>query len=215
MYSRWRMLLKEGMYPSIQHFINQLDFNSISLIRKKELNVLVDYMYVNNIASQCISLNFICTHNSRRSQFSQVWAAVAASHYQLKINSLSGGVAITSCNERTIASLLRFGFIITKKEESENPIYELRWDDLSTPLVLFSKLYDDQVNTADSFAAIMTCSDADKNCPFIPQATIRIPLRYKDPKRFDNTTLEAEMYDKRSLEIATELFYVFSTIVAK
>ena len=31
----------------------------------------------------------------------------------------------------------------------------------------------------------MVCDHADQNCPFIPGATARIPLRYKDPKEFD------------------------------
>ncbi|VAW28441.1 Arsenate reductase thioredoxin-coupled, LMWP family, partial [hydrothermal vent metagenome] len=40
----------------------------------------------------------------------------------------------------------------------------------------------------------------------------RIPVLYEDPKAFDDTELEAKKYDERSLQIATELFYVFSKI---
>jgi len=58
----------------------------------------------------------------------------------------------------------------------------------------------------------MTCDHADENCPFIPGTEQRIPVRYEDPKAFDNTPLEAEKYDERSVQIATEMFYVFSKI---
>ena len=62
------------------------------------------------------------------------------------------------------------------------------------------------------FAAIMTCSQADGGCPFIAGAEKRIPITFEDPKAFDNTPQQAEKYTERSLQIATELFYVFSQI---
>ena len=64
----------------------------------------------------------------------------------------------------------------------------------------------------DQFAAIMTCSHADENCPFIPGTEKRIPVRYEDPKSFDDTREESVMYDQRSMQIASEMFYVFSKV---
>ena len=61
----------------------------------------------------------------------------------------------------------------------------------------------------------MTCSHADENCPFIAGAEQRIPVRYDDPKAFDNTPQQLEKYRERSLQIATALFYVFSQINSK
>ena len=58
----------------------------------------------------------------------------------------------------------------------------------------------------------MTCSSADKGCPFIAGAEQRIPVTFEDPKAFDNTPQQAEKYKERSLQIATELKYVFSSI---
>ena len=58
----------------------------------------------------------------------------------------------------------------------------------------------------------MTCSQAEKDCPFIPGAEKRIPITYEDPKAFDNTPQQAEKYMERSLQIANEMFYVFSKI---
>ena len=58
----------------------------------------------------------------------------------------------------------------------------------------------------------MTCSHADENCPFIAGALQRIPVRYEDPKAFDNTPIQLEKYEERSFQIATEMKYVFSKI---
>ena len=62
------------------------------------------------------------------------------------------------------------------------------------------------------YAAVMTCSDADKNCPFIPGAEKRISLPFKDPKEFDDTLIEAKKYKECSLKIASEVFYVFNEV---
>jgi len=58
----------------------------------------------------------------------------------------------------------------------------------------------------------MTCSQADEGCPFVPGAAVRIPITFEDPKAFDNTPLQAAKYAQRSMQIATEMFYVFSKI---
>ena len=78
---------------------------------------------------------------------------------------------------------------------------------------MFSKLYDDASNPDADFAAVMTCSEADKNCPYIPGAESRIQLLYDDPKEFDGTAEETEKYDERASQIAAELFYFFAQIV--
>ena len=58
----------------------------------------------------------------------------------------------------------------------------------------------------------MTCSQADGGCPFIAGAEKRIPITYEDPKAFDDSPLEEAKYDERSLQIASEMFYVFRQI---
>jgi arsenate reductase len=57
----------------------------------------------------------------------------------------------------------------------------------------------------------MTCSQADGGCPYCWRWK-RIPITYEDPKAFDNTPQQAEKYQERSLQIATEMLYVFSQI---
>ncbi|MFC0261244.1 protein-tyrosine-phosphatase [Fontibacter flavus] len=200
-----------NLYPTLQPYIEKAQALPISEDRKAVLQVLIDYVQRKVDQNQEINLNFICTHNSRRSQFSQIWGKVAAAYHGIDINSYSGGVEVTAFNERAVASIKRFGFKVSKEGES-NPKYFVFYSNDEDPIVTFSKVYDDAANALYGFAAVMTCSHADENCPFIPGAEVRIPVRYEDPKAFDDTDQEAEMYDTRSLQIASELLYVFSRI---
>ena len=198
------------LLSKLDAFARSLDYNTISEDRKAAIQPFVDYVQAKKDKGEAINLNFICTHNSRRSQFSQIWGKVAAVYYGIEVSTFSGGVEVTAFNERAVASIQRFGFEVSK-EGQENPQYSVSYAESQPPLVMFSKLYDD-ATTPDQFAAVMTCSHADENCPFIPAADARIPLRYEDPKAFDDTPKEAEMYDERSRQIATELFFAFSKI---
>ena len=195
----------------VEDFIKLALKQNIPSTRKVLLIQIIDYIKSKIDNNQEINLNFICTHNSRRSQLSQVWAKVASVYYGIEINSYSGGVEVTAFNERAIDSLVRSGFSILF-ENSINPKYEISYSENENPIIAFSKLFDDDFNKADYFAAIMTCSDADENCPLIPKAEKRIPLRYDDPKSHDDTPIESEKYDERSLQIASEMFYIFSQI---
>lgn len=199
------------MFAQIQEVIHKIDFNSITESRKNELEVLTQFIQEKKDKDLHVMLNFICTHNSRRSQFAQVWAQLASEHYGIPVQAYSGGVEETAFNERAVASLERFGFKVTKNRE-DNPIYWVHWDVHSEPLVMFSKLYDDSINPSAGYAAIMTCSHADENCPIVTGCEKRIPIRYEDPKKYDDTPLELAFYDYRSFEIATELFYIFSKV---
>ncbi len=179
--------------------------------RQLVLEPLIQYIQAKRDANEEIVLNFICTHNSRRSQFAQIWAKVAAAHYCFSIVSLSGGVEVTAFNERAIQSLKRFGFNIMEGA-GKNPNVEVSWSETEMPLVMFSKLFDDEINKFNKFAAVMTCDHADENCPYILGTEQRISVNYRDPKEFDDTKFEQSKYDERSMQIASELFYVFSKI---
>ena len=192
--------------------INQLDILKIENHRKVLLKPLQEYISQKVKQKTEINLNFICTHNSRRSQLSQMWAKVIADFYGFNINSFSGGIEITACNERTVASFERMGFKVINPG-GQNPHYLVKYHKNKEALILFSKIYDDAPNPKAHFAAVMTCTHADKNCPFIPGAEKRISLPYEDPKAFDDTPDEAKMYDERSLQIATEMKYIFSGLL--
>ena len=197
------------MENAIINLINKIDSTTINDNRKNLLKPLHEYLKIKIKQNKTINLNFICTHNSRRSQLAQVWAKVIGEFYGHDINTFSGGIEITACNERTIASLLRIGFEVTNPG-GENPHYELKFHPYKPPICLFSKVYDDPPNPKTNFGAVMTCTHAEKNCPLIAGAEKRISLPYEDPKEYDDTDDEANMYDERSIEIAREMKFVFS-----
>jgi arsenate reductase len=199
------------MYPELEATVNQISKLAIRDERKAILKPLINYIQTKVDTKQACVLNFICTHNSRRSQLAQIWAQTAADLAGVSVNCLSGGVAVTAFNERAVASIQRSGFKV-EQSGSENPRYTISHSEDQEPIVCFSKLYDDTINQAEKFAAIMVCSDADENCPFIPGTEARIPIRYEDPKAFDGTALETSKYDERSMQIAAEMFYVFKNV---
>ncbi len=202
---------KLKLFPTLETTLKLLQLEPITEERKEVLNVLIDYIQQKLDKKEAVNLNFICTHNSRRSQFSQIWAQTAADYYDIETSCYSGGVEVTAFNKRAVDAIKRAGFNVTQKGE-DNPIYHISYSTDVKPISIYSKLYDDFINPITGFAAIITCSPADENCPFIPGAEKRIPVRYKDPKEFDDTSHEAIQYDERSKQIASEMFYVFSQL---
>ena len=160
---------------------------------------------------------FICTHNSRRSQFGQVWAETAAQYYGIKgIRCYSGGTEATAFNTRAVAAIRRAGFRVEKmKEHKDNTRYLISNGHHPPSGPMFSKKYDDPANPRTNFLAIMVCSDADEACPFIPGAGNRISLPYDDPKAYDGTGQESRKYDERCREMARDLCYVFNYLREK
>lgn len=214
LYARRKMLLIH-MYPSIKAYCTELTrkFSTISAERKELLEKISQYIAKKQIVNKPVNLVYICTHNSRRSHFGQVWAKVASEFYNVKnINTFSGGTEATAFNTNAINALKRIGFNIKPINIEKNSLYHVFYDDQQKPIECFSKVYDDPKNPQTEFAAIMTCSDAEENCPFIPGVELRIGTTYDDPKAFDNTLLQDEKYSERCRQIALETLYVFSKI---
>lgn len=201
------------LYPEIETTINSFDFDQISAGRKNVLQPLIDYIQ-NKVDNELeIRLNLICTHNSRRSHLSQVWAQTAATYYDVKnVTCYSGGTETTALFPMVAETLKDSGFRIKAISECSNPVYSIKFSANRHPIIGFSKTYDDDFNPRNEFAAIMTCSQADGGCPFISGAEKRIPITFEDPKISDGTPEQKETYLKRSLQIGTEMFYVFSQI---
>ena len=126
----------------------------------------------------------------------------------------SGGLEATALYPMVIETLKNSGFQIGKLSDNDNPVYSIKYADNEHPIIGFSKKLDDDFNPKSEFAAIMTCDSANEACPFVPGAEKRIPITFEDPKAFDNTPQQAEKYKERSLQIATEMFYIFSKINA-
>ncbi|SFF34508.1 arsenate-mycothiol transferase ArsC [Flavobacterium xueshanense] len=204
---------KTILFPEIEKVIGTLDFETITAERKIILQPLIDFIQDKARNRQEIRLNLICTHNSRRSHLSQVWAQTAAAHFNIKnVFCYSGGTEATALFPMVVKTLEQSGFKIKTIAAGNNPIYDIKYGENQHPIIGFSKTYDDDFNPQSEFAAILTCSQADGGCPFIAGAEKRISITFEDPKAFDNTPQQAEKYQERSLQIATEMFYVFSQI---
>ena len=206
-------LIKTNLFPEIETQIAAFDFEDISAERKIILLPLIDFIQTKVSHKQEIRLNLICTHNSRRSHLAQVWAQTAAAYFNIKnVFCYSGGTEATALFPMAAKTLEQSGFKIKTIAAGTNPIYAIKYGENEHPIIGFSKTYDDDFNPQSEFAAIMTCSQADGGCPFIAGAEKRISITFEDPKAFDNTPQQAEKYKERSLQIATEMLYVFSQI---
>jgi len=202
-----------SLYKTIGHTIETLNVENILSERKETLQPLIEFIQNKVNTNKQIRINFICTHNSRRSHLSQVWAQTMAYYFNIKnIFSYSSGTETTALFPMVIETLQDSGFEIKNISEGKNPIYSIKYATNEHPIIGFSKKIDAQFNPKSEFAAIMTCSQADGGCPFITGAEKRIPIIFEDPKTFDNTSQMSEKYNERSLQIATELFYVFSQV---
>ncbi len=201
------------LYPDISLYIDELNTNTISEERKKTLQPLVDFVQEKTTKKETIRLNFICTHNSRRSHLGQIWACTMAYYFNINnVATYSGGTEATALYPKISETLKNSGFNIESISKFNNPIYAIKFSENSQPIIGFSKTFDANFNPKSDFVAIMTCSSADVGCPFIPGASLRIPITYEDPKTFDNSPLQDEKYSERSKQIATELKYVFALI---
>lgn len=203
------------MYSSLTHLLHQLSTQTLQLTdqRQASLNQLADYIRQCQATKKQAELVFICTHNSRRSHFSQIAAAIAATFYGVEgIKTYSGGTEVTRFNQNAIKTLQNIGFhIFSKNEDNPNPHYFVDFG-TAEPVLCFSKMYTDAGNPTKHFAAIMTCTDAEQNCPLVAGADLRLALPYKDPKASDNTAFVETEYRERFLQILGEMLYVFFKI---
>ena len=206
-----RPILYPSIVGNIEHCIN--DFDKIPDSRKRALHDMARFIEKKMEAGETAALMFICTHNSRRSHIAQLWAQAAAAYYGItNVIAYSGGTEVTAFNLRAVKTMQALGFRITQTTTSENPVYEVRFSDNVPLMKVFSKKYDDQQNPGINFGAIMTCSHADQNCPFVNGAEIRLSMSFDDPKDFDGTPEEAAMYKERAYQIGREILYSFSQI---
>jgi len=177
-------------------------------------NSVLRSFFFNNINNSVPKAIAICTHNSRRSHFAQIWLAVAAAHFKYEIETFSGGTEVTALNINVVDSLLDLGFNIVLGEEEENPKYQISWSDEQEPYKAYSKVYDDAINPKKEFAAIMVCNSADENCPVVHGSDVKVTLPFNDPKEFDESEKKEEMYRLCSATIALEMLFVMHSVKA-
>jgi len=204
-----------NLLPALRPYVNEV-VNELGMV-SAERRVVLDAISSNIVAQLNVGkpaqMTFICTHNSRRSHMSQVWAQTAAYYYGLdKIQTFSGGTEATACNCRTVAAMRRVGFDIEDATTGDNPIYLVRYADDRPPIRAYSKLYNADANPKRDFIALMTCSVADKTCPVVEGARSRYAIHYADPRLCDDTPTETAAYNERCGEIAREMFYIMSVV---
>ncbi len=203
-------------YPELKQYLTEATrrFDVIPSERKGELAKVSDYIRERLSKSESAKLTFICTHNSRRSHLSQIWAQVAAGYYGLiGVETFSGGTEATAFNPRAVSAMQRCGLkIVADDPTATNPRYNVYHSDSATPQVCFSKAYCDPPNPSNGYCAVMTCSQADDACPLVMGCDLRMPIRYEDPKVADDTEFEAQRYDERSAQICSEMLYMMSLV---
>ncbi|MBT1686269.1 low molecular weight phosphatase family protein [Dawidia soli] len=205
------MKLTDALSATVQQLTQE--FDQIPAERRPVIGELTQFVREKLDATRPVYLNFICTHNSRRSHLSQIWAQVAAYYYGIPdVHCYSGGTEATAFNPRAVKAMREAGFSIEVGKDGDNPVYHVKFADDAPAITAFSKKYDDPFNHNQDFAAVMTCSDADDNCPVVLGATKRIALRYDDPKEFDGTEREAAKYAERVRQIGREILFAFSQV---
>jgi len=205
----------QQVISSVEKYINSFFAEELIISEKRKIQIKEISEYVGNKIKYNLPINiiFICTHNSSRSQFAQIWAQTAGEYFKIpNINCFSAGTEVTSFNPRSLMALKNAGFEIEKTDSIENPVYNINYAYNKIPIKGFSKIISDKENPQSNFIAIMICSDADEACPIIPGAEKRFSLIYEDPKNSDNTPEADIVYNKRCKQIGIEIFYLFSNI---
>lgn len=205
-----------NLLPELQPYVEEVA-NEVGLVpqeRAEVLNAVAGDIVKRIRSGQSAQLTFICTHNSRRSHMSQIWAQTAAYYYGLsnEVEAFSGGTETTACNCRAVTAMRRAGFAIEDATAGENPLYLVKYAEDRAPIRAYSKLYNAEENPKRDFIALMTCSSADKSCPVVEGAIARHAIHYVDPRLCDDTPTETAAYNERCREIAREMFYIMNQV---
>ena len=201
------------MFKNLKESIEVISIMPVSDERREILQPLAEFIQKKADVGERINLNFICTHNSRRSHLSQIWAQVMAEYFNIRnVYCYSGGTEATAMFPKVAETLQKQGFHIQKLSDNGNPVYAVKYAENAHPVICFSKKFDDAFNPGSGFAAVMTCSNADEGCPFIAGAEKRVAVKFEDPKSSDGTQEMNRVYFERSLEIAAEMYEVMRSV---
>lgn len=204
-------------YETLLAFVEERleEFERIGRDRKKELETLAEKIQSRLTGDDPVEIIFICTHNSRRSQMSQLWSQLAAGYYGVeRVCCYSGGTEATAFHPQAVKTMKESGFQIRVQIPGANPVYRVRFPGAGKDDRVFSKKYTDPPNPARGYIAVMTCSDADEACPIVVGAESRYAIRYEDPRVFDGTDGEREGYAERNRQIAREMLCLLSLVAA-
>ncbi len=126
------------MNPKIISFIQSFSTENISSERQEVLAHLVKYIRDKRAKDETIRLNFICTHNSRRSHLSQIWAQTMAFHFGIKnVFCYSGGTEATAMFSKVVETLANQGFITFRLSDIPNPVYAVKYASNEQAIICF------------------------------------------------------------------------------
>lgn len=201
------------LYPAVEEYIKGLPGEiPLTATRQGILREISTYIHKKHKEDKVAELVFICTHNSRRSHLTQLWAAIAAHYHGLdNLITFSGGTEATAFHPNAIAAMERAGCVI-EKPGGKNPVYLVKFSDSHKGLQAFSKKYGDKYNPDRGFCAVMTCSEADDACPVVFGMDGRVALTYEDPKAADGLPNQDQVYDERCAQIAIEMFFMIGQV---
>ncbi|MEM9548763.1 MAG: protein-tyrosine-phosphatase [Bacteroidota bacterium] len=204
--------MNEKLNDLIQKLMKEIDL--ISQDRRAELDHIASTIQNHLKTENTLDIIVVCTHNSRRSQLGELWINQLAYYHKLdRISAFSGGMEATAFNHRMVAAVREAGFVLEEKEKGTNPKY-VAAEEYDSEHTMFSKVYDHPMNPQRRYMALMVCDHADENCPVVIGMKYRIPLRYKDPKEFDDTDAESKAYGDKVEEIGREMIYLFNKLTS-
>jgi arsenate reductase len=130
------------MFENLSKTIEIVKEITVSSERQSVLKPLADYIQNKVNLQEEIRLNFICTHNSRRSHLSQIWAQTMAFHFNIKnVFCYSGGTEATAMFPKVAETLTNQGFQIQKISDTENTVYAVKFDENQHPIICFSNVF--------------------------------------------------------------------------
>ena len=111
------------MFKNLKESIEVISIMPVSDERKEILKPLAGFIQKKADAGERINLNFICTHNSRRSHLSQIWAQVMAEHFNIRnVYCYSGGTEATAMFPKVAETLHSQGMEIQKLCEDRKSV---------------------------------------------------------------------------------------------
>ena len=206
-----------SLFPALREALREIEAGTVAIgpERRAVLDSIADHVRARHDAGDTARLLFVCTHNSRRSHFAQIWARVAATWHGVDdVEVFSGGTEATAVAPPVVASLHRHGLRIEKEPGRDNPVHLVRFAAEAPAERCFSKVFDAAANPREGFAAVMVCASADADCPVVPGADARFSLSFDDPKESDGRPDEATTYDARGREIAAAMLHLFRRVAA-
>ena len=203
----------DALFPEVAAYVTarMAELDAIPEARRVPLESLAEYVNDTQREGNPAHFLFICTHNSRRSHFAQVWAAIAAQVFgRHSMHCESAGTEVSAVHPNALSALERAGLRVHVMEDGPNPLVHIVYSQTLPAIQCRSKRIPSPGDRPLEFCAVMTCTSADKACPTVPGASRRVAIPYTDPKESDGTSAEAVTYDARCAEIAREMLFAFS-----